>query len=104
MPPYRLRFLRKSTDHLLEGRPSLHRSAGDVPQPVLPGRQGYPQLIPVLTCFRHTVATHMVCGGATFKSVCDVLGHRTLGVTGVYAKLDLASLAKVALPWPGGAQ
>ncbi len=54
--------------------------------------------------FRHTVATQMVCGGATFKSVSDVLGHRTLAVTGVYAKLDLASLAKVALPWPGGAQ
>lgn len=54
--------------------------------------------------FRHTVATHMVCGGATFKSVSDVLGHRTLGVTGIYAKLDLASLAKVAMPWPGGAQ
>lgn len=55
--------------------------------------------------FRHTVATHMVCGGATFKSVSDVLGHQTLGVTGIYAKLDLSSLAKVALPWPaGGAQ
>ena len=54
--------------------------------------------------FRHTVATHMVCGGATFKSVSDVLGHQTLGVTGIYAKLELASLAKVALPWPGGAQ
>jgi site-specific recombinase XerD len=54
--------------------------------------------------FRRTVATHMVCGGATFKSVADVLGHRTLSVIGIYAKLDLASLAKVALPWPGGAQ
>ncbi len=54
--------------------------------------------------FRHTVATHLVCRGATFKSVSDVLGHHTLGVTGIYAKLDLASLAKVALPWPGGAQ
>lgn len=53
--------------------------------------------------FRHTVATHMVCGGATFKSVSDVLGHQTLGATGIYAKLDLASLAQVALPWPGGA-
>lgn len=52
--------------------------------------------------FRHTVATHMVCGGATFKSVSDVLGHQTLAVTGIYAKLDLYSLAKVALPWPGG--
>jgi site-specific recombinase XerD len=54
--------------------------------------------------FRHTVATHMVCRGATFKSVSDVLGHRTLSVTGVYAKLDLTALAKVALPWPGGVQ
>lgn len=54
--------------------------------------------------FRHTVATHMVCGGATFKSVSDVLGHQTLGVTGIYAKLDLSSLSKVALPWPGGAE
>ena len=32
------------------------------------------------------------------------IGHQTLGVIGIYAKLDLASLAKVALPWPGGAQ
>ena len=53
--------------------------------------------------FRHTVATHMVCGGATYKSVSDVLGHQTLGATAIYAKLDLASLAQVALPWPGGA-
>ncbi|MCX6630370.1 MAG: tyrosine-type recombinase/integrase [Candidatus Solibacter sp.] len=53
--------------------------------------------------FRHTVATQMVRRGATFKSVSDVLGHQTLGVTGIYAKLDLPSLAKVALPWPGGA-
>lgn len=54
--------------------------------------------------FRHTLATHMVCGGATFKSVSDVLGHQTLSVTGIYAKLDLPSLAKVALPWPGGTE
>jgi site-specific recombinase XerC len=39
----------------------------------------------------------MVCGGATFKSVSDVLGHRTLVATRIYAKLDLASLAKVAI-------
>ena len=52
--------------------------------------------------FRRTVATQMVCRGAAFKSISDVLGHHTLGVTGIYAKLDLVSLAKVALPWPGG--
>jgi integrase/recombinase XerD len=65
---------------------------------------GVPRTLSGAHVFRHTVATHMVCGGATFKSVSDVLGHRTLGVTGIYAKLDLAALAKVALPWPGGAQ
>ena len=50
--------------------------------------------------FRHTVATRMVRSGASFKDVADVLGHRSLVNTGIYAKLDLESLAKVALPWP----
>ena len=59
-------------------------------------RAGVQTTRPGAHVFRHTVATHMVCGGASFKSVSDVLGHRTLAVTGVYAKLDLASLAKIA--------
>ena len=54
--------------------------------------------------FRHTVATQMVCRGVTFKEVADVLGHQSLNSTGIYAKLNLPSLAQVALPWPGGAQ
>jgi integrase/recombinase XerD len=54
--------------------------------------------------FRHTVATQMVRRGASFKAVADVLGHQSLQTTGLYAKLDLAALAQVALPWPGGAQ
>ena len=53
--------------------------------------------------FRHTVATQLVNRGASFKDVADVLGHQTLQTTGLYAKLDLATLAQVALPWPGGA-
>jgi site-specific recombinase XerD len=53
--------------------------------------------------FRHTVATQLVNRGASFKDVADVLGHHTLQTTGLYAKLDLAALAQVALPWPGGA-
>jgi site-specific recombinase XerD len=52
--------------------------------------------------FRHTVATQLVNRGASFKDVADVLGHHTLQTTGLYAKLDLAALAQVALPWPGG--
>ncbi len=54
--------------------------------------------------FRHTVASRMVCRGATFKDVADVLGHRSLETTGIYAKLDLATLSQVALPCSGGAQ
>ena len=54
--------------------------------------------------FRHTVATHMVRQGVPFKDVADILGHRKLDTTAIYAKLDLPSLDGVALPWPGGAQ
>jgi integrase/recombinase XerC len=53
---------------------------------------------------RHTLATGMVCQGATFKDVADILGHRSFTTTGIYAKLDLPTLAQVALPWPGEAQ
>ncbi len=52
---------------------------------------------------RHTLATAMARHGTPFKDIADILGHRSLVSTGVYAKLDLGSLAKVALPWPGGA-
>jgi site-specific recombinase XerD len=54
--------------------------------------------------FRHTVASQMLNQGASFKEVADVLGHRSLQTTGIYAKLELQALASVALPWLGGAQ
>jgi site-specific recombinase XerD len=44
----------------------------------------------------------MVENGATLKEVADVLGHRVLSSTGIYVKLDKASLIEVALPWNGG--
>lgn len=51
--------------------------------------------------FRHSAASAMVCRGASFKDVADVLGHRSLQTTGIYAKLDLDALAEVALPGRG---
>jgi len=51
---------------------------------------------------RHTLATGMARQGTAFKEIADVLGHRSLASTLIYAKLDLESLAKVATPWPGG--
>ncbi len=49
---------------------------------------------------RHTVATSMVCQGASVKEVSDVLRHRSLDTTMVYARVDLSALRPVALPWP----
>jgi site-specific recombinase XerD len=54
--------------------------------------------------FRHTVASQMVNAGVSFKDVAAVLGHQSLATTGLYAKLDLDNLKRVALPWPGGKQ
>jgi integrase/recombinase XerD len=51
--------------------------------------------------FRHSAASQMVNCGASFKDVADVLGHRSLQTTGIYAKLDLGALSLVALPWMG---
>ena len=53
---------------------------------------------------RHTSATSMVNKGASFKAVADVLGHKKVSTTLIYAKLDLKALMQVALPWPGGVQ
>jgi len=53
---------------------------------------------------RHTAATEMVNSGASFKDVADVLGHKSVTTTFIYAKLDMKSLMRVALPWPGGAR
>ena len=49
---------------------------------------------------RHTTAARMVCAGASVKEVADVLGHRCLDTTAIYAKVDLPRLAMVPLPWP----
>ena len=35
-----------------------------------------------------------------FKEITDVLGHRSIETTAIYAKVDLPNLTAVALPWP----
>lgn len=49
---------------------------------------------------RHTAATHMLQKGATLKEIADVLGHRSIDTTAIYAKVDLPTLREVAMPWP----
>jgi len=52
---------------------------------------------------RHTLACQLVEHGSSIKEVADVLRHRSLNTSLIYAKLDTPRLAGVALPWPGSA-
>lgn len=49
---------------------------------------------------RHTAATHMIRRGVSLKEIADVLRHRSLETTTIYAKVDLPALSAVAMPWP----
>jgi site-specific recombinase XerD len=50
---------------------------------------------------RHTMASRLLEGGSSLKEVADVLRHRSLNTTLIYAKLDSRNLRGVALSWPG---
>ena len=50
---------------------------------------------------RHTLACRLLESGSSLKEVADVLRHRSLETTRIYAKLDTPKLTGVALPWPG---
>jgi len=52
---------------------------------------------------RHTAATRMLHRGASLKQIADILRHRSLDTTAIYAKVDVPRLATIAQPWPGGA-
>jgi len=51
---------------------------------------------------RHACASHIINTGGTLKDVSDLLGHKSLDTTRIYAKIDLINLRKVAdLKWEG---
>jgi site-specific recombinase XerD len=52
---------------------------------------------------RHTVATEMLRAGASLPDVGQVLRHRSLSTTAIYAKVDRTRLRELAQQWPGGA-
>jgi len=51
--------------------------------------------------FRRSLASRMINAGATLKQIADLLGHASLNTTSIYAKVDLRTLSRTALPWPG---
>jgi len=50
---------------------------------------------------RHTLARQMLAHGVVLTDISQVLRHRDLATTAIYAKVDLDALRQVARPWPG---
>jgi integrase/recombinase XerD len=53
---------------------------------------------------RHSAATGMLAAGAPLTEIRQVLRHRRLLSTAIYAKADIGALRVLARPWPGGAR
>lgn len=49
---------------------------------------------------RHTAATDMLRHGATLAEIGEVMRHREVKTTAIYAKVDRAALQPLARPWP----
>jgi integrase/recombinase XerD len=50
---------------------------------------------------RHSAATGMLRAGAPLAEIGQVLRHRSVSTTAIYAKVDHGALARLAMPWPG---
>jgi site-specific recombinase XerD len=64
-------------------------------------RAGLPRVGPHR--LRHALAADMLRHGAGLTAIGQVLRHRDLATTALYAKVDFTALRAVAHPWPGGA-
>lgn len=52
---------------------------------------------------RHSLATNLLRRGASLGEIGQLLRHREPTTTQIYAKVDIAALRRIALPWPRGA-
>lgn len=104
------------TNYLRHERPSCKsrrvfvRHVAPVEKPLLPGVVKRTLLEAYTRCglpytrihiLRHSLAARVLAGGGTLKEVADLLRHRHLDTTQIYAKVDLQRLDAVAMPWPG---
>jgi integrase len=76
---------------------------GEIARREARGRAGVEGVPSGAQVFRHSLATAMVRTGASLESIGAVLRHRSPVTTAIYAKVDVAMLARVAQPWPGDA-
>jgi integrase/recombinase XerD len=52
---------------------------------------------------RHTAASELLRAGAPLTEIAQLLRHRSVATTAIYAQVDRVALAALAKPWPGGA-
>ena len=50
---------------------------------------------------RHSLATSLLRHGASLQDMADILRHRSVTTTQIYAKVDVNALQQIAQPWPG---
>jgi integrase/recombinase XerD len=50
---------------------------------------------------RHTAASELLRAGAPLEEIAQVLRHRDVTTTTIYASVDRAALVTIAKPWPG---
>jgi site-specific recombinase XerD len=50
--------------------------------------------------FRHGLGTQMIRKGASLAEIAEVLRHRSLNTTAIYAQVSFEALRTVATPWP----
>jgi len=53
---------------------------------------------------RHTLACEMVRAEVPLVEIAQVLRHKSLQSSAIYARVDLDTLRQLAAPWPGGAR
>ncbi|MGI8612723.1 MAG: site-specific integrase [Nocardioidaceae bacterium] len=102
-------YLRRGRPHTAEGRsvfvrvhaPHRALTTGGVTMVVFDAAQraGLPKMH--AHRLRHTAATAMLRAGSPLPEVAQVLRHRSLLSTAIYAKVDRDALAVLARPWPG---
>jgi site-specific recombinase XerD len=63
-------------------------------------RAGFDHRLTGTHVLRHTAATNLLRAGASMKEIADVLRHRSLDTSAIYAKVDIPALCSVAVPWP----